>query len=180
MASKFVAKLDAISAAGTPWKTFLKKLGPIHAQWHTEHNLGTGDIGFLLFHWELVKRFKKVGADVGVGGAGGIQPFSLLQLQNDNATYTVTNTVSQGDMPGLEDFSLELEAWHNDAHMNIGMVIHKNLMNPRTNIKIPEFWRLHYFINDRFEEQLKKFGAPGSTPGGLVATLEAGPGVTEV
>jgi hypothetical protein len=28
------------------------------------------------------------------------------------------------------------------------MAIHHDLMNPRTNVRRPEFWRLHYFIND--------------------------------
>jgi hypothetical protein len=169
MASKFIAKLDAISGPGTPWKTFIQKLGPIHAQWHSEHNAGTADLGFLLFHWELIRRFKRVGADAGLGG---ITPFSLAELQHDNATYNVADTVSKGDVASMETFSSDLEAWHNDAHMNIGMAIHKNLMNPRTNVRIPQFWRLHYFINDRFEEQLKKFGASGATPADVVALLE--------
>ena len=172
MASQFIAKLDAIST-GHPWNYFIQKLGPIHAQWHSEHNAGTNDLGFLLFHWELVKRFKKVGADAGLGG---IQPFTLAQLKSDSAAYTVTGAVARGDLAGFETFSLEVEAWHNDAHMNIGMAIHRNLMNPRTNIRIPQFWRLHEFINDRFEEQLRNFGAPGSAPADVVAGLESGPG----
>ena len=26
------------------------------------------------------------------------------------------------------------------------------MMNPLVNIVFPEFWQLHYFINDRFDE----------------------------
>jgi hypothetical protein len=36
-------------------------------------------------------------------------------------------------------------------------------MNPLVNIFFPEFWRLHYFINERFEEQLASY-AQGAHP----------------
>jgi hypothetical protein len=88
--------------------------------------------------------------------------------------------VGQGDLAGLENFSSDLEAWHNGAHMNIGMAIHKNLMNPRTNVRIREFWRLHYFINDRFEKQLGNYGGAGSNVSQVIASLEAGPGLEQV
>jgi hypothetical protein len=180
MASEFIAKLDAIAAAATPWKTFIRKLGPLHAQWHNKHNAGTGDLGFLLFHWELVQRFKRVGADKGVGGPAGIKPFSTQQLKKYKAAYSVKVPIAQADLASLEEFSFELEAWHNDAHMNIGTAIHKNLMSPRTNVKIPQFWQLHYFINDRFEDKLKNFGGAGSQASTVVASLEAGAGATQV
>src|SRR5438477_4205810 len=154
MATTFIQKLDSISAPGTTPKVFLKKLGPIHFSWHHQHNAGQAEIGFLLFHWELIQRFKKIGADAALGG---ITPFSLGDLTNFNSTYTVNVAVANQDIAAFQDFSDELELWHGDAHMNIGMAIHKNLMNPRTNVKIPAFWRLHYFINDRFEEKLKTF-----------------------
>ena len=60
------------------------------------------------------------------------------------------------------------------SHMAIGMAVHKNLMNPRTNVRLHEFWQLHFFINDRFEEKLANF-APGSQPAATVAQLEANP-----
>jgi hypothetical protein len=170
----FIQQLDQISAPGTSPKTFLKKLGPIHANWHQHHNAGTADTGFLIFHWELILRFKKVGADAALGG---ITPFSLADLAKDNSDYNVKVAVGKQDTAAFEDFSSELEAWHNDAHMNIGMAIHKNLMNPRTNVKIPQFWRLHYFINDRFEEKLQTF-SPGLNIPAVVAGLEAGPAIT--
>ncbi len=180
MASEFITKLDAIAGPGTPWKTFIRKLGPLHAQWHSKHNAGTADLGFLLFHWELIQRFRSVGADKGLGGSAGIKPFSTQQLKKYKASYSVKVTVAQADLASIEEFSFELEGWHNDAHMNIGMAIHKNLMAPRTNVKIPQFWQLHYFINSRFEEKLKNFGAAASTASTVVSSLEAGPGVTQV
>ena len=174
----FIQKLDQISAADTTPKEFLKKLGPIHYSWHLAHNSGTADTGFLIFHWELILRFKKVGADAHLGG---ITPFSKADLDGYNATYNVNVTVNKQNLAELEDFSNELEGWHNDAHMSIGMAIHKNLMNAKTNVKIPQFWRLHYFINDRFEEKFKKYRAAASdTVPQVVAGLEAGPGLTLV
>jgi hypothetical protein len=178
MATTFIQKLDQISVAGTTPKVFLKKLGPIHFAWHMAHNSGTADTGFLIFHWELIQRFKKVGADAYLGG---IAPFSTAELSGFNSGYNVNVTVSKQNVTELEDFSNELEQWHNDAHMNIGMAIHKNLMNPKTNVKIPQFWRLHYFINDRFEEKLHSFRAsPADTVPAVIAGLEAGPAVTLV
>ena len=174
--ASFIQQLDQISTPGTTPKAFLKKLGPIHADWHIEHNAGRADTGFLIFHWELVLRFKKVGADAALGG---ITPFSLAELATFHSAYHVNVPVGHQNIPALEDFSSELEAWHNDAHMNIGMAIHKNLMNPRTNVKIPEFWRLHYFINDRFEEKLQTFRASASqTLPTVIAGLESGPAIT--
>src|SRR6266446_4958576 len=131
MAITFVEKLDGISTPGTTPKVFFKKLGPIHFSWHHQHNAGQVEIGFLLFHWELIQRFKKVGADAALGG---ITPFALAELANFNSAYNVNVAVGKQDTTALEDFSSELEAWHNDAHMNIGMAIHKNLMNAHTNV----------------------------------------------
>jgi hypothetical protein len=178
MASTFINKLENISTPGTAPKLFLKKLGPIHFEWHHQHNLGLADIGFLLFHWELIQRFKKVGADAALGG---IAPFSKPELATFHSPYTVNVAVGKQDTAALEDFSSELESWHNDAHMNIGMAIHKDLMNPRTNVKIPEFWRLHYFINDRFEEKLTTFrSAASQTIPATVAAVEASSAATVV
>jgi|SRR5215831_12336558 len=174
----FIQKLDQISAPGTAPKAFLKKLGPIHYSWHLAHNSGGADTGFLIFHWELIVRFKKVGADAYLGG---ITPFSPAELSGFNSPYNVNVNVSKQNLTELEDFSNEIEQWHNDAHMNIGMAIHKNLMNAKTNVKIPQFWRLHYFINDRFEEKLKQYRAAASdTIQQVITGLEAGPGLTVV
>ena len=156
MASTFVKKLDIIAKPGTPPQKFIKDLGPLHASWHAAHNQSTADLGFLLFHWELIRRFKKVGADKFVGGSGGIKAFSTQELAAFNAHYSVNVPGTKGDVAALEQFSYDVEGWHNNAHMAIGMAVHKDLMNPKTNVRIPEFWRLHYFINQRFERQMKK------------------------
>lgn len=172
MATTFLKRLDNISGAGTDPHTFLRKLGPIHASWHSHHNLGTSEIGFLLFHWELIQRFRKVGADTLLGG---IQPFTLAELQNFSSVYNVNDAVAKNSVSDMENFSFDLEGWHNDAHMNIGMAIHRSLMHPRTHVLIPQFWRLHYFINDRFEEKLHNFQGGAGAVAGTVAALEAKP-----
>lgn len=40
----------------------------------------------------------------------------------------------------------------------------EDMMNPLINVFFPEFWRLHYFINYCFEEQLASY-AQGVHPG---------------
>lgn len=174
MATDFIKALDQLVAnSAGDWRAFIRRLGPLHAQWHTEHNSGQATLGFLLFHWELIQRFKKVGADQGLGGLSGIQPYTEAQLANFSAPYNVTDVVAKGDVTSFESFSGDLEAWHNDAHMQVGMATGHNLMNPRTNVRRPEFWRLHYFINDRFEAQLTTFAGGPTPPATVVAQLEA-------
>ena len=60
-------------------------------------------------------------------------------------------------MAALRAFSSAIETWHDDAHMKIQMATGLNMMNPMTNINLGEFWRLHYFINARFEQKLKTY-----------------------
>jgi hypothetical protein len=177
MSTDFIKALDGLVAqAAGDWRVFLRKLGPVHAQWHTEHNGGIATLGFLLFHWELINRFKAVGADGGLGGLNGITAYTETQLANFGAPYDVTDGVSAGDAAALEQFSGDVEAWHNDAHMEIGNAVHHNLMNPRTNVRRHEFWQLHYFINDQLAAALTRY-APGAAEADTIATLEADPAV---
>jgi hypothetical protein len=172
MATDFIAALDKlVHDSKKDWRVFIRRLGPLHGRWHAEHNAGHATLGFLIFHWELIQRFKQSGADQGLGGLSGIQAFSEAQLANFGAPYNVTDKVNAGDTQSFEFFSSDLEAWHNDAHMQVGMATGHDLMNPRTNVRRPEFWRLHYFINQRFEEQLTSYKA-GATPADTIAQLE--------
>jgi hypothetical protein len=174
VATDFLTALDQlVTASQGNWRTFIRRLGPLHAQWHIEHNAGQATLGFLLFHWELIQRFDAIGAAQGLGGLSGIQPFSDAQLANFGAPYNVTAVVTNGDVTSFEFFSGDVEAWHNDAHMQVGMATGHNLMNPRTNVRRPEFWRLHYFINARFDEQLVNYAGAGSLPADVVVRLEA-------
>ena len=72
----------------------------------------------------------------------------------------VPNSQSLGD---LENYSAAVEGWHNDAHMIIGEVTGLDMMDPLANVFFTEFWNLHFFINERFEEQLG-FYASASHP----------------
>lgn len=173
MTDPFLTQLDSIAQPGTSAATFLKKLGPIHNNWHVAHNGGIGQTGFLLFHWELIKRFKAVD---GEAHFGGVAPFTTANFTSYHAPFGVQVAVPSGGIVQLEEFSAEVEQWHNDAHMAVGMAFHKNLMNPKTNVKLVIFWRLHYFINDRFEETLAHF-SPGPPSAAIVALLESGAGV---
>jgi len=174
MATDFKKALDKlVTASGGDWRVFIRQLGPLHAQWHVEHNAHQALLGFLLFHWELIQRFRAAGADQGLGGLTGIKPYTEPQLANFGAPYPLLDPVSAGDVGEFETFSLDIEAWHNDAHMLVGTAIGHNLMNPRTNVRRPEFWRLHYFINDRFEEQLARYSTDAASD--TVAKLEAKP-----
>jgi hypothetical protein len=177
MATDFIANLDKLvkDSAGD-WRIFIRKLGPVHAQWHIEHNQGIATLGFLIFHWELIQRFKKAGADTGLGGLHGIHAYTEAQFSAFGQPYNVTETVHAGDLNSFEVFSGDVEAWHNDAHMAVGMATHHDLMNPRTNVRRPEFWRLHYFINAKLQEQLRHFGGAGTTASDVVAQLEGNAG----
>ncbi len=56
-------------------------------------------------------------------------------------------------------YSTAIEGWHNEAHMVVGMANGIDLMNPRTNVFLPQFWNLHFFINARLEEHLTSYAA---------------------
>jgi len=171
MADPFIQQLDAISAPGTTAAKFLKKLGPLHNNWHLAHNSGTAQTGFLLFHWQLIKRFESVG---GPAHFGGVTPFTKQQLASFHAAYNIQDVVNTGDVNSLEEFSNDLELWHNNAHMAVGMAFHINLMNPKTNVRLVQFWQLHYFINAQFEEKLADFRASSSVSiPSVVTQLEA-------
>lgn len=129
---------------------FFNGLGPIHFAWHTNAR----SHGFLLFHWEVIKQFKAVGAPAEFGG---VTTFKSSDLVNFGAPYNVSLTVSKGDVAALRNFSSAIEQWHNNAHMQIQMGTGLNMMNPMTNIHLREFWRLHYFINAKFEAKLRSY-----------------------
>ena len=173
MTDPFVTQLDNIRTHATSATDFLKKVGPLHVKWHQEFNSGTNSIGFLLFHWEFIQRFNAVG---GPAHFGGITPFTTADFTTWGQPYNVGVTVRNGNLGDFENFSADMDAWHNNAHMAVGMHFHVNLMAPKTNVRLVQFWQLHYFINDRFEQQLANFGA--GTPASIVAALEAGAGLS--
>jgi len=132
---------------------FLNALGPIHEAWHMTP-MSQRKLGFLLFHWHVVQHFGTVG---GPAAFGGVTPFAPSDFRRFGWPYNVAVTVGRGQINALETFSQDVENWHNRAHMAIGMAFGVDLMNPRTNIKLVQFWQLHFFINSAFEKKLRTF-----------------------
>lgn len=131
-------------------QAFLDGLGSIHLDWHASARRH----GFLLFHWELIKYFKQVGAPAEFGG---IRAFTKQDFEDFGRPYDVSVAVDKQDIGSLKRFSRAIENWHNHAHHHVGMATGVDLMDAETNIYEPEFWRLHYFINQRFEAKLRDF-----------------------
>ena len=143
---------------------FLNGLAEIHFDWHTTRRTH----GFMLFHADVVGRFKAVG---GPGRFGGVTPFTRGELASFDAPYEVTTTASQADPASLRRFSREVETWHNNAHMAVEMALGVDMMNPKTNIYVEEFWKLHYFIQARFAAELRRF-RPGVKQPTVIARIE--------
>lgn len=138
---------------------FLQRFAPVHNRWHTTSL--RNNLGFLLFHWHAIAGLKKCHADQ--IWPGGVQPFTLADWKNKfQWPYTVNNAVVSGDFNSLAAFSSDMENWHNNAHMAVMNVTGEDMMNPLTNIYLRNFWRLHFFINDRFLEALSTFDGNGS------------------
>jgi hypothetical protein len=137
---------------------YLRQLAPLHNRWHG-FSRGARPIGFLLFHWHLIQHFKGSGLEQ----AMGTTPYTVADFSpggdfaDSDWLAWMGSAPDATDVRGLANYSLALERWHNvEGHMVVGMVTGRgeDMMNPLVNIFFPEFWRLHYFINERFEEQL--------------------------
>ena len=130
-------------------------------QWHRQSPLAR-TLGFLLFHWNVIENFRRAGGPR--IWAGGLRPFSGSDFTNFGWPYTVAERATPGNVDSLADFSRAIEGWHGDAHMAIGMATgtEQQMMDPGQNIFLLNFWRLHYFINDRFLEQLDNYYGQGA------------------
>lgn len=156
--------VDALNKIGDDAKKsgnamdFLHNLGPIHQKWHMGA-FATRRIGFLLFHEHVIENLKKCG---GPAMFGGVKAYTPANFKTFGHPYDVIAKATNGNLNSLADFSLEIEGWHNEAHMAIGMATGVDMMDPLTNINHVEFWRLHYFINAKFFQQLKRYDPAGS------------------
>src|SRR5215217_7315326 len=145
---------------GAP-NAYLRQLAPLHNRWHG-FSRGARPIGFLLFHWHLIQHFKGAGLERAAGTtAYEVADFSPGgDFADSDWPAWMGDAHQASDLQGLANYSLAIERWHNvEGHMVVGMVTGRgeDMMNPLVNIFFPEFWRLHYFINDRFEEQLAAY-----------------------
>ncbi len=146
---------DRAKQAKNP-RLYLQLLSPMHAQWHARQ---ARRVGFLMFHWHVIEHFKAAGlepvlgvhpdrtADFSPGGRFAEADFAA-SMQGIGSSRSLTD---------LESYSQAIESWHNEAHMTIGQVTGLDMMNPTVNVFFTEFWNLHYFINARFEEQLRSY-----------------------
>jgi hypothetical protein len=147
---------------GSP-NTYLRRLAPLHNRWH-DFSRGARPIGFLLFHWHVIQHFKGAGLEQQLGTTA----YSIADFRPGGAFGEADWPAWMGgvadatDLQGLADYSLAIERWHNvEGHMVVGEVTGRgeDMMNPLVNIFFPEFWRLHYFIDERFDEQLTSYAA---------------------
>jgi hypothetical protein len=162
--SMLEASLQAASKsaldAGNPM-LFLNRLEAIHNNWH-RRTFSARRLGFLVFHWTVIEEFKR--AKSPSIWRGGIRPFRPKDFTDFGWSYNVSTRASNQDINSLADFSGEIESWHNEAHMAVGMSfgIESELMDPEVNIYYQQFWRLHYFINARFLRELRRYDPTGS------------------
>jgi hypothetical protein len=140
---------------------YLNRLSPIHVRWHMG-TFNTRTVGFLAFHWHVIENLKKSNGET--IWQGGVTPFTGGDFTRFGHSYNVTTVAQRGDINTLANFSRAMESWHNEAHMAVGMADHNmgTMMDPARNIYLRDFWRLHYFINDRFLEQLTNYDPTGS------------------
>jgi hypothetical protein len=156
--------------AGAPRvNSFLNALGPIHRDWHSVPP-SARSYGFLLFHADLLRLLASVGAPAFFGG---IPPYTRADFRHFGRPYNVTYHVAKGSITDLSTFSTDLEDWHNRAHMAIEMSTHLHMMDPLTNVKLREFWRLHAFVQACFQSRLRTFRrVPGQTTDATITEIE--------
>jgi len=134
---------------------FLTRYSPIHVRWHSSSRIP----GFLLFHWHSVEHIKSLGLDTMLG----VSPYGINDFRpGGDFADADWNDFMGGFAPSssldeLVAYSNQLENWHNNAHMVIGDTLGVDLMNAATNVFLREFWNLHFFINQRFENELKSY-----------------------
>jgi hypothetical protein len=154
---------------------YLRQLAPLHNRWHG-FSRSARPIGFLLFHWHVIQHFKGSGLEAAVGTT----PYTVAdfsgggQFADAQWPAWMDQVPDASDLQGLADYSTAIERWHNvEGHMVVGMVTGRgeDMMNPLVNIFFPEFWRLHYFIDARFAEQLRAYADAAHPDAGL--TTEA-------
>jgi hypothetical protein len=136
---------------------FLQLLSPLHALWHDPSRRRR--VGFLLFHWPAIQHFTALGLD----GAMHVRADTVADFSAGGRFAEGDWNASMGavgdstSLQELVDYSAAVEGWHNEAHMVIGDVTGLDMMNPRANVFFTEFWNLHFFINERFEEQIDAY-----------------------
>jgi len=126
---------------------FLQAFEEVHYDWHWDaSNTGRGTfqgspIGFLSFHHEVVQVHNQL-----VRRNGEPLPTAWT---NPRPPYD-TRIDNQRDP---ESFSLWIENWHNRVHTN--PIYPTQFLDPRQNIYMFLFWRLHQLVEDKFMAWLR-------------------------
>lgn len=135
---------------------FLDRFSEIHPRWH----MGRRQPGFLLFHWHAVSHVKALR----INRILRATPYTTRDFSG-NGQFAAANWNSfigslqtSQSLDDLAEYSAQLENWHNVAHGVIADVTNTPAMNDFTlNVFLSIFWRLHGFINQRFEQEMKSY-----------------------
>ena len=129
---------------------FLEQFTPIHIWWHREHGRWNGAplLGFLSFHHDVIKALKQ---SFTRSDWNFPPPWTTMQPSYD--TWRAGDGRPLNELSDPEEFSREIENWHNFVHMN---PIYPELPNPATNIWTWRFWGLHHRIDEAFQDFLNR------------------------
>jgi len=156
-------------------RLYLRRLSPLHYHWHRQVKRR---VGFLLFHWHVIEHFRAVRLDremsIQADTRADFNPGG--RFKNAHWDATMAGVPDSKSLHDLVDYSQSVEGWHNEAHMVIGDVTGLDMMDAKANVFFPEFWGLHFFINERFEEQLGAYataaGLASKKAAAIVARIE--------
>lgn len=138
---------------------FLEGLSDIHDDWHGQPRT----YGFLLFHHRVVRYFDEiVNNPLGLG----IVAYSPADLEGMGVAALTANPAGVDTLGELSTYSSAFETWHNGAHGRIEVATGAPMMDARININYAPFWRLHKFIDARFQTVLQQY-ANRAHPGAL-------------
>lgn len=125
--------------------SFLGELEEIHDDWHMNGEFEDTRIGFLSFHREIIFYYRRV---LRKQGQRLPRAFTLAQLSR---MHPYDRWID--DLDNERIFSQAIENWHNSVHRNHH---DPDFMDPRKNIYLNDFWKLHLFLNNKFTRWLRR------------------------
>lgn len=138
----FINKLKEMSTGNK--STFLGELEGIHDNWHSNRNFEGFPVGFLSFHREIIFYYRRV---LRKQGQKLPRAYTLAQL---SVLHPYERWIDELDNERI--FSQAIENWHNSVHRNHH---DPDFMDPKKNIYLNDFWKLHLFLNNRFTRWLR-------------------------
>ncbi len=131
---------------------FLEALSPIHSDWHVPPTT----YGFLLFHHRVVRYFKAI---VNPQVNPPVEAFTAAEFEEMGINPYSGGPDNIASLNALQSLSADIEGWHNGAHAGIQVATGVPMMNAAENIFYRVFWKLHFFIDDRFKVGLEQYEA---------------------